>query len=699
MKPPGIRGWMAFGSLAWLGYATVELILSTGIQLWRFPETEILGWQWRLLAMLTGVYAVIGLLMGVAGHLLFRWKRPDPTAGEAQAFVSSSIALAFTINLLSAWPLARSEYIALAVGMLLIVLLATLIISKSIERTRFLANPWTASLLLLGAPWLSRDALGGEVSPVVKTGLSLALLAVVAAVAALHGRLRRGKPEPTLKAQAALLTAVFGAFLAVVSATNRHSAAPSPLSGRTPPPGTPNILLITMDTVRADHTSVYGYERDTTPNLRQFAREATVYTNAIATSDFTLPTHAALFTGLYPNWSGALAPPDPAPGHIAEPLRQDRTTLAEMLRSRGYFTAESVANFGFLGPWTGLTRGFGVADLRRPVTLSTGDRPFYLRAAAKRGLGLVTHTGLLEKPFVNAWDINARALQILEQGKAGGAPFFLFLNYMDAHTPYLPDPPYDRLFPGLDTSLDPYKFHALRLQVNGAKRSIRPNEERHIVAEYDGGVAEVDAAIAIILNRLRELGLYDNTLIVITADHGDTFGEHGLADHFVGFVYQELVRIPMLVKYPGQREAKRSDDLVSQVDIVPTVLELLGGKAPAEIQGRSLLQPAARKPVVFSQGTRSGLVGVGNPRFQGLRRAVFSGSHKLITWTAGAPELYDLAADPHESHNLYRADDPRAIELDEQLRTWVASMPERKAQPRKLDKGAAERLKSLGYIQ
>src|SRR6185369_11061413 len=129
--------------------------------------------------------------------------------------------------------------------------------------------------------------------------------------------------------------------------------------------------------------------------------------------------------------------------------------------------------------------------------------------------------------------------------KPGGAPFFLFLNYMDAHTPYVPDPPFDTRFPGLDSHVNPYELHDLKLQVASGKRRILPNEKAHLIAQYDGGIAEEDAAIGLVLNRLRELKLYDNTLIVITSDHGDTFGEHGLADHFLGFVYQDLVHIPL----------------------------------------------------------------------------------------------------------------------------------------------------------
>jgi arylsulfatase A-like enzyme len=473
------------------------------------------------------------------------------------------------------------------------------------------------------------------------------------------------------------------------------------VSSSAPPAGTtkPSILLITMDTVRADRTSLYGYMRDTTPNLREFAKTATLYTHAFSTSDFTLPTHASLFTGLYPNWSGALAPLNPDERHVADPLRPDKITLAQILSSQGYWTAESAANFGFLAPWTGLTRGFAVSDFPQPLTISPDRRPFYLYATARRLLSLVVNTARFEKILPSASDINGRVLQFLDAAKTAGAPFFLFVNYMDAHTPYVPDPPYDKRYPGLDPHIAPHQISPLEIQVDSGKHELTAREKNHLSAQYDGGIAEEDAAIGALLKRLRDLGLYDDMLIVVTADHGDTLGEHGLMDHFLGFVYQELIHVPLAIKYPHERGASRSDELVSQVDLLPTVLDLLGRKPNPELQGRSLLRPApADGPTVFSQGTRDALVGAGNPRFTGMRRAILRGSSKLIEWSAGPPELYDIDADPTESHNLYRPDDPAAIDLSRRLASWVSSMP-RQTVPHKLDKSSAERLKSLGYIQ
>ena len=683
----------AWGAAAWLVYGIVEIILSISIQLWRFSEMEVLGWQWRWIAALLGVYAACGIVLGAAAGLLLGARRVHLDEGP-QILAVGSVSLTFGANLIRAWPLARSEQIVLVVDLaLLTAFLAAFFSVDWRKRVRFLTSPWIVSLLLLGVPCLSRELLTPQQSSVLKVGGSLVLLVVIVSLARLWDMLRRDRPR-TVAPQFILGAAVFALFAVGVGTARKGPAVR--INGVASGSGKPNILLIVMDTVRADHLSLYGYPRDTTPNLREFARGAAVYRHAIAASDFTLGAHATMFTGLYPDWNGAIQ--SSSTGSIALPLSPQHRTLAEILGSSGYWTVESAANFGFLAPWTGLTGGFAVSDLTRPVALSAHDRPFYLREWVKRILSRRVNTGALDRPSRIASDINRRAMAYLEQAGASAVPFFLFVNYMDAHTPYVPESPFDTRFSGPGgRRLDPSTLHDVKLRVDSGKSQLLPEESQELLAHYDGGIAAEDAAIADLLNRLRTLGLYDNTLIIITADHGDTFGEHDLMDHFLGFVYQELIHVPLIIKYPGQRDATQSDELVSQVDFLPTILEVVGAKPPVLPQGRSLLKPSSR--VVFARGTRSPQVGLGNRRFDGLRRAIFSGPMKLITWTSGPPELYDLAADPGERHNLYTSGDPRALDLSRQMEQWVAAMPRQSVQPTRLDKSAAERLRSLGYVQ
>jgi arylsulfatase A-like enzyme len=177
-------------------------------------------------------------------------------------------------------------------------------------------------------------------------------------------------------------------------------------------------------------------------------------------------------------------------------------------------------------------------------------------------------------------------------------------------------------------------------------------------------------------------------------------GEHDLLSHGLGFVYQDQVHVPLLIKYPGKHLAQQSDDLLSQVDLMPTVLDLAGILPPSGLQGRSLRVPQPNDAAaVYSNAEAMGRVAPSCRRFRGARKAIFAGSWKLITWTEGPPELYDLATDPEETHNLYRVDDPHAKALADRLSAWVAAAPRQFDAPGKLDKNSFEKLKSLGYAQ
>jgi arylsulfatase A-like enzyme len=204
----------------------------------------------------------------------------------------------------------------------------------------------------------------------------------------------------------------------------------------------PNVVLIVMDTVRADHTSVYGYDRDTTPFLRELAKEATLYTRAFAVSDFTLPTHASMFTGLYPRTHGAYYAPPNYPNGL--PLSQRFTTMAEVLQANGYRAAGIVANAGYLSTSMGFSQGFELFDSRLPERVAAPSRSPYLRRRVHELLDRFVSTADFEPTTRRAQEINHEAETFLNQVDG---PFFLFLNYMDAHNPYAPPPPFDRQYP------------------------------------------------------------------------------------------------------------------------------------------------------------------------------------------------------------------------------------------------------------
>jgi lipoteichoic acid synthase len=203
------------------------------------------------------------------------------------------------------------------------------------------------------------------------------------------------------------------------------------------------------------------------------------------------------------------------------------------------------------------------------------------------------------------------------------------------------------------------------------------------VSQYDGGIAAEDAAIGELLTWLGRRNALDNTLVIIMSDHGEGFGEHSLLWHAFGFLHQTQIAIPLIVKYPHQNEGRRSDRLVSQVDVAPTIFDLVGIPRPKDLPGENLMKPASGSDTVYA---RAIAVTPTIPRFQGIRRTILSGSLKLITWTQGPPELYDLASDPGEEHNLYQPGDPRVEGLLQSLAKWEASAPRPALAPSALDR-------------
>jgi len=680
-----------WGCLAWIAYGLVELILSASTQMWRAPQVVIPGWQWRLIAMLMGAYAAIGIVTGAVVGLLIRVVKRYQVPGAARTAATLTIALGFFTNLIAGPDFRGPVLVALAVSFLLVVSLSRALMSERFKRVRFLASPWTASLLLLGAPWSLYEALNLETSRFVRVVLPEFVLVAIIIFAVLGHRIWRGRPA-TILGQAALALAISAAFVVVTRLTSGIGVPEAGIGSGVPAStAKPNIVLISMDTVRADHTSLYGYDRDTTPHLREWAASATLYARAIATSDFTLPTHASMFTGMYPESHGAFYD-----GTNIRVLPLDRLTLADVLGSHGYWTAESAANHLYLAGWTNLTKGFRFAKNERPVVLK--PKSFHLRRVAHRLLSLVMDMTTLDRLSLAAEDVGARGAFLLDRAKASGSPFFLFLNYMDAHEPYLPGPPFDTRFsdqdPRFTRPVEQGRWVTLE------RKPLSASERSFTISQYDGAIAAEDENIALLINKLKELGVYDNTLIIVTSDHGEAFGERNLLQHGQGVVYEDLVHVPLIVKYPGQQAGRRSDELISQVDLMPLALALVGIPSSPGLQGSNLLE-LGNDPnrVVYSSAT--GLAGFarGSRRFKGTRRAIISGSLKLITWTEGPPELYDLASDPEEKYNLYTPGNTQAKELSLRLDEWVATLPHQRPSHSELDPATRERLKSLGYVQ
>lgn len=238
-----------------------------------------------------------------------------------------------------------------------------------------------------------------------------------------------------------------------------------------------------------------------------------------------------------------------------------------------------------------------------------------------------------------------------------------------------------------------------RRKVIDGKQILTPAEWAYVKSQYDGAVATEDDAIAVLVSQLRNLRLMENTLLIVTADHGEALGERGLIDHNLGTLYQNQVHVPLMVRYPGQTSPARSDALVSQIDIMPTVLDVAGIEAPPSLPGRSLRSNNFGEPRTVFAEAQDGQWKVSNPIALGVRRAAFQGSLKYILWSNGPPELYDLASNPDEQINSYKAGEPESERLGKTLASWISTFPKRKLPSKKPDEGSLQRLKSLGYVQ
>lgn len=434
---------------------------------------------------------------------------------------------------------------------------------------------------------------------------------------------------------------------------------------RNEPASPPNVVIVTLDTVRPDHLGCYGYSRPTSPKIDAFAKTATRYTRAVSASSWTVPTHASLFTGLFPFEHGAhgFAVQSEDENNV-NPLSRDLTTLADVFFDRGYATGGFVANEAFLSQRWQLNQGFEVYHV-------DGVYGPQLNTNVFRWLDAI-HT----------------------------KPFFLFVNYIDAHRPY-------NTRPRAGVTAQPViqdhgeLLDSLYNVVMPATEPVPADLAQRVIDQYDTAIANVDQALGELLERLEDLGVLDNTVIVVTADHGEFFGEHFLVEHSKD-VYQEVLAVPLLVKAPGQSVARDDETLTTSSDVAKIILTSF--PAAEWASERALFADARGTADVIAELYYTRTKDLFNPiwghRFNRIRTAVFDPPYKLIVSSDGENELYDLANDPGESSNLLAAEPQVAESLAATLESILArrtAATERIEQP-PLTEEELKRLKSLGYI-
>ena len=417
------------------------------------------------------------------------------------------------------------------------------------------------------------------------------------------------------------------------------------------------LVLISIDTLRPDHLGAYGYERATSPLLDAVAAVGVLFADVTTTSPWTLPAHASLLTGLYPNRHGVRSTGAVLPAEVA--------TLAAELSAHSFRTA-AIVNSVYLKREQGFDRGF--------------DEYLYVRELVSQ-----------REPSRLITD---RAVQWLE--RHGDGPAFLFLHYYDVHSDYASLPAYEASFARSYRGRADGTTRQLLRWRHGQETSVRPSDADHLRDLYDAGIRQLDDELGRLFEFLAASGLADATLLAITSDHGEEFFEHGGVLHGLT-QYRELVRVPWLLRGPGVPAGRRIEEPVSLVDVVPTLMSALAVPAPAGLDGLDLTRlwnGDGRLPerTLFSGADH-------NKRPPDATASARRGRFCLhLDRPSGRLALYDLARDPGEKTDV-AAQEPDVVsrlraELAEREGGARAVAPRRELAPEEI-----EGLRSLGYLE
>ena len=540
----------------------------------------------------------------------------------------------------------------------------------------------------------------------ISTGLRLlstaAYDALVVAGAMAGARLwRNPQPRPALRgaswAAAVVLVLTLPSWPSSAG-SNGPGAAPASKSVDSPAvPSTtrPNIVLIVLDTVRADHTSAYGYPRDTTPFLRRFVGEgAALYPQAVSPSNHTLASHASLFTGLLPSRHGARTSIAATAGSS---IAASVPTLPERLASAGYRTVGLVANDVFLDGGFGFARGFASYDCLRVPPFYRPTKPYFLRNAVRRGLLAAFHPDRGFAAFASGSELTRRAIGFLDGHSRDAQPFFLFLNYMDAHEPYQPVAPFNDRYPGRDRTFDWDTYpNLLDAVVMRRERDVTVRERDHLVSQYDASIVLLDREMERLVDTLRARKLLDDTLVVITSDHGECFGSRHAVGHAIS-LHEDETAVPLIVKWPVGSRVEPEGHVVSGLDLFPTLLEVAGLAVPEHLDGRSLVHGVGSHRLVVAESYAAGIPGLPASATRPTQAAAWYGGLKAIRSPGGRTEVFDPVTDPHELNDLSITERGR---LDGAWEAILANLlADRPAAVRPTNPEAIDRLRSLGYVR
>jgi len=429
----------------------------------------------------------------------------------------------------------------------------------------------------------------------------------------------------------------------------------------------PNIILISIDSLRPDHLKCYGYFRNTSPNIDGLANDGVMFTDSVSTTTWTLPAHISMLTSLYPEAHQVI--------HDGVRLSEKATVCSEILQTAGYVNAGFVSG-PYLHSRFGYNQGFDIYD-DYTINFSSNEE-------AHRG--------------ITSPRIHKRISSWLEQNYK--QPFFLFLHYWDVHYDYIPPAPFDTMFDKYykgDISSRNFE-HNWRINPSMPKRDLE-----HIIALYDGEIAFTDSYIGKLLRMLKELGIYDNTMIIFTADHGDEFFEHGEKGHRKN-LFDTTLKVPLIIKFPNNRWAGHQvEHQAGIVDIVPTFLDYLDINPKVILQGKSLLPLITEEKQEDKSYYFADLHG--NPKCvrTGQYKYIIFWERRSFFWNRKHPSLFDLSNDAEEQNNIAESNSEVKDRLHEVLmdsvdssRIIAGNIGKSQAQ---YSEDFVKKLKDLGYIK
>lgn len=681
----------------------IGLAIGAGLMFAAVPTCFQVLWRERACApgdvlIGVGLTAIVSVplmlvLLGLPALLLARGTWLRARGGCVPAVVGAGMVFSLAaVVILLAWR--NRDGAAIAVGLVGAPL--TALVCALIGRSVSACTPWRASAAMVGVGALIvAVACGATASGISESAAILSFVVMACAAATLLVRTARvGLRRVSMTVMSVAL--VVGVLSIARSSGPAASFAGSFSANDSHPP---NVVLIVLDTTRRDHIGAYGKEPSPTPRLDALARQGVVYDRAFSAAPWTIPSHASLFTGLFPISHGCSNE-----HHLW--LDDEFTTLAETLADRGYQTVSMNSN-----PYIdhcNLLQGF--AD-----TISlTGP---YDKLAAHA----IAQTAGVPERWVDKGC--AEAVDALEGWFTGrrdpSKPFFMFLNLFEAHREYvLPRSGRDVLdggpMDGLRGAMFGMRFDPIPYEIGGIEDEMRSG---FVKALYEAEIRYQDRRLGEWLDVLARRADFENTLIIVTADHGENLGDHGRWEH-IHQINDDLIHVPLIVRYPrGEAGGTRLSGLCQLGDIMPTVLETVGASPAPHVPGHSL-HPKRFSPreaafaevapyYLHFQKIRTQLgfeASIG--RFNRLRRVVRTKEMKYIWASDGTHELFDIRRDPGETRNLIESDAATAVELHGRLMEWVSSQPkyvppvrdDDSVRSAPVDAETIERLRGLGYV-